>query len=83
MNILLFILVMGVVGMIIGEMMFLILKYFLMKEHSHYKIEVENLVKQLESGTISKSLYRQMQQNLEKEYHVARYNKLGTWGHKK
>ena len=82
MNIILFIFIAGVIGLVIGEIAFLILKYFMMKEHHYYEIELKNLTKQLSEGKISQPLYKQMCHDLEEQYHVARFNKLGTWGHK-
>jgi hypothetical protein len=74
---LVFVLIVGIAGMLVGEIVFLILKYFMMKEHRNYQTELKNLDGQLEKGTISKSLYQQMQRGLERKYHVARYRKLG------
>lgn len=78
-----FIIVVGVIGLIIGEITFLILKYFMMKEHHCYESELENLQQQLRKGELSELLYRQMGQDFEEQYHVARYNRLGNLGGRK
>ena len=80
MNIFLFVFIAGIFGLIIGEIAFLILKYFMMKEHHHYEMALKNLTRSLKEGKVSQPLYKQMCHDLEEQYHVARYDKLGNFG---
>lgn len=70
-----FIIIVGIVGLVAGEIIFLFLRYSTLKHQRCFEDELEKLTGQVEKGKLSKLLFQQMKQDIRRKYNVKFYEK--------
>ena len=64
-----------IANLITAQIGFVVFRYFVLKNHDRFKDEIKNLTGQMEKGTLSKLLFRQMEQDLKEKYKTKFYEK--------
>jgi len=75
---LMFIIIAGIIGLILGEVIFLFIRYFTFKRQGEYESKIDDLTRQVDDGKLSQLLFRRMQEDLRKKYHVQFFQRW--WG---
>ena len=70
-----FLIAIVIINLIIAQIGFVVLRYFILKRQKKYEDEIKNLTGQLADGKISKPLFNQEKLRLRREYRVQFYEK--------
>ena len=73
-----FILIVSVIGLIVGEIVFLSIRYFTLRRQGEYESKIDDLTSQLQRGKLSQLLFRRMERDLKEKYNTKFYEKW--WG---